>query len=786
MYLNKSAAMADNKYGFATVASGKFSAWGAPKTLVTNLTADHSAGVTSLTVSDATGWQVGDRLYIIQTDWTTDKRRDIVTIGSGYTPGATTVPLTAATTYAHSYAIKSSLYVGNFTSNVTIGNYNDTYRGGFALKLGSASNYNDYEMGYTSVMTIGGAYPNYGFAIDSDANYSATAWKMPFKKLYKCAINLLRDVNGTYVATIQMPFCDSRLIVDQCLFVGDASLNNGHYVSAKSGATFSSCTFLGAGINPQSAYGALDFNDCAISGQGVGWFTPIGANIGATFRRCKFGGRRNSGTGVLLHFGAQYNWLATTMSDCDFGTTIPTALNDVAGYTGFLAYTQSLGDAVQITVNNPTINMSRINFPNVTYLNNMSEESFVFAKNINSDTTQQYLLNKYGQVSRNNSIVNRSSSSCALRPISATLPLTREIKISCAVGQTVRVVGYVKMSTAFYNAGDCTYPSVTLSGMGATPVTFTSTSAGNNAWEKYDLSITNSAGYAGTFSLTYSAQAKTVTTGEVYFDGVPDDPFVTQCRHYGFDLTQETSAARVVDAYVVDSESTAAGYSGVAIDGDTTRITFSSGTANTAQKFYDYTRAWSATHLNKDIPLTRAGALYALASGWTVVEPNYDGMTWGGGKVEWSTPGAKSGAYDSNVFTFTTAGTYNFGAAKFSGTVTLVNNSGGAVTVQLPTGTAYTNSGPSITVSVPSVRLIVYGFQTGSDVVIYESGTANVLATGDSVTSPYEWTYAGAQTIDIGVFLPGFVPYRANGVALDGSTASFLVTQSIDRTYSNP
>jgi hypothetical protein len=52
------------------------------------------------------------------------------------------------------------------------------------------------------------------------------------------------------------------------------------------------------------------------------------------------------------------------------------------------------------------------------------------------------------------------------------------------------------------------------------------------------------------------------------------------------------------------------------------------------------------------------------------------------------------------TLSFPTAGTYDLRSASLSGTITLVNTSGGAVLVKLPLGTTYVNSGPSITVEV--------------------------------------------------------------------------------------
>ena len=358
-------------------------------------------------------------------------------------------------------------------------------------------------------------------------------------------------------------------------------------------------------------------------------------------------------------------------------------------------------------------------------------------------STSQEIYYGAGNVFRENAETNRSASSISIKPLVTSYDLEREQTIPCANGKTVRIVGYVKMDTAFWNAGNNNLPTVTISGLGITPVVFTASAAANNAWEQFDLSATNTAGYDGNLTLTYTANAKVVTTGTVYFDGVPDAPFVTQCRHYGFDLTQETSPTRTVDPYVVATEATAAALTGITIDGTAKTIAFGAGTGDTAQEFYDYTRAWACLNLSKDIPLNRAGTLYSLAAGWTVIDPVLTGLTWGGETIQWNSVGAKTGSFSGNTFDFTAAGSYDFAASTFSGTVEFVNTSGGAVVVDVPAGTSYTNTGPNITVNVAvdQAEASIVGIVVGSRLQIYNVTTATEMVNAINATSSYTLSY---------------------------------------------
>jgi hypothetical protein len=80
--------------------------------------------------------------------------------------------------------------------------------------------------------------------------------------------------------------------------------------------------------------------------------------------------------------------------------------------------------------------------------------------------------------------------------------------------------------------------------------------------------------------------------------------------------------------------------------------------------------------------------------------------------------------------------------------------------------------------------LTLTGLQPGSDVVIYEAGTTTVLASVDAnAGSTYAYTYSGADTIDIGVFLAGYIPLYIRNLAITITDSSLPIAQVIDRAY---
>lgn len=80
--------------------------------------------------------------------------------------------------------------------------------------------------------------------------------------------------------------------------------------------------------------------------------------------------------------------------------------------------------------------------------------------------------------------------------------------------------------------------------------------------------------------------------------------------------------------------------------------------------------------------------------------------------------------------------------------------------------------------------LTLTNLQIGSDVVIYEAGTTNVLASVDSnIASSYIYEYSGTDTIDIGVFLSGYIPLYVRNLVIETTNSSLPISQVIDRAY---
>jgi hypothetical protein len=76
------------------------------------------------------------------------------------------------------------------------------------------------------------------------------------------------------------------------------------------------------------------------------------------------------------------------------------------------------------------------------------------------------------------------------------------------------------------------------------------------------------------------------------------------------------------------------------------------------------------------------------------------------------------------------------------------------------------------------------GLPTGTDMVVLEAGTSNILYQVDSYGStsiPY--VYSGADTIDVGFIKPGYVPQYLRGLSISTTDSSIPISLTQDRNY---
>lgn len=632
---------------------------------------------------DDHGWKVGDELlFFTTTDNTNTNECEVRTIFAIDGGDARIVTLNSALTYIH----KAGSPAANLTCNVILRPYNTLASQNTTLAFpvpnqGTAllghtlhmKNVRLNELGNTSVnqamMDLGGQNPNSGL------DY----------QFYRNVFYNSVTVGGCVVQTPSARFP----VFEECVF---STRGTGFYQGRP--AILKNC-WMAIGALTNGSGPGYTVEGCWITGvrDHIILTLPSGSKVLNTVL---------SGVGVAALDTAA---VGVTLENCDLGYTY--GWKRYYGQTG-IAYFNSSGYAVaDYIVKDCMLHAANSTASNPSDMAVQSDSCKVLYLNKNNDSTQQAVNTRRGWVDRENTLKHRGSSSVALTPIALGAALTRASPIFCAAGKTIRVVGYVRMNSAFRNSGDFTEPTVTLSGLGATPVSF-SVNGAADTWHKFDLTITSAVAYDGSFLLTYSATPKTVITGTVYFDGVADSPFVTKVRHFGF-MFDEAVPTRTINPIVQVSEAVAAAYTGVTVDAMEPKITIGAGTVDTWSKLYDWYQAWACINVDKDVLLTSGdGFIFSLP---LTCKLEWDGMpaagTLSGGWLQLVTPGVHSYSLSGSKIDFKTAGTYNMGNTQFSGTVELVNSSGGLVVVQVPVGVSYTNTGPDITVELPSLDVVI-------------------------------------------------------------------------------
>lgn len=76
------------------------------------------------------------------------------------------------------------------------------------------------------------------------------------------------------------------------------------------------------------------------------------------------------------------------------------------------------------------------------------------------------------------------------------------------------------------------------------------------------------------------------------------------------------------------------------------------------------------------------------------------------------------------------------------------------------------------------------GLPIGVDVVVLTAGTTTILAQQDAnPTTSYTFTYSGAQTVDVGFLMPGYVPLYVRNLSLSTTDSTLPIAMMVDRNY---
>lgn len=749
--VNRTTVNADRRITFPALSTHVIK--GAVRKRWTKTTGALAPGATSCTVLDASGWRTGDRITFASTSaYNATPAIDTVT---NITVSGNNISWTGGLTYAHA----AGCIVGNFSSNVSVSVANPGDNGNVVFSGG----------GVTTALTR--LVTNVLFnSLDGSGASNSAVQVEPGDTTSLCNIsgNAFWDIAGTI---FNLNNAQGYTVVkrDNNIFIGQRTSNGSTEFESTGGTdaynghddvVIFSINGFSAQFNTRPGATYNRFHASCFSETSVHRALKIGA--GAIFNDCHFWSAASAFEGVTGEF-----------NNCTVGALYPlaTCVHIIAPHAPkniFKFNSTSFGHSSTFARNlaSGAPGVSEVVLINK---NNDSAQHEVYGSN--SNTSPIYL--------RDVATTQRSTSSIRFQTLRGE-QIRKTFTLVAASGVPVRLIGYLRKNASY---GSATRPSITISGLGITPVAFTMPDT-TDTWEKFDLSATQNSGNDGLLTIAITAQSANAA-GLAWFSGVPDAPFVTRCRHYGF-LFDEASPTRTVNTVPVATEAAAAAYTGVTINTVTPSLTIGAGTANTFQKVYDHIQAWACDNVSLPVLMTSTdGNNFALP---TTCRLSWPGMgadgTLVGGRLLLAATGTHTYKLSGTVVEFQTAGTYNLGDTQFSGAVEFINTSGGAVTVSVPSGFTPINTGPNITLSAPVLTTTIAAQVSlaGAEVRVYDLDNSPAGSLGSELAgvescpgSTFSFSTGAGNSVWVQILLAGYKEYGQQLTAPSASTTFTLV-----------
>ena len=509
--INASATPTGNKYNISSpggVNGVFFRFCGAPKTRNAFLTAPVSAGATSIQVTDASGWVIGDSLFLEQ-PINDVLQTQTVTITS---ISGTTIGVSAIT-----FARVSGLAVSNINCNVLLRSQTSTAASTNYFRCStSPSATGIVEVRNCEIRDIGYLYLDY-----PSSNNVVVANTPTFDSCYVSGTSSSRSMIGGIFGTYEMAFSNNILI-------GGTSYSQQNLLDPQlSFSTVTNSVFYMLGTTAFSgAFGynatwGLNVTSCRFNGY---WGCVTQATAGLqTFTNCRFRSKFNE-----PYSGGQAN---IQFNNCDFLTQ-----------SGAKYIKLTFNAAGSVNIQNPTVDdVTKLN-PNANY-NTMKVNAYSINGIFNANRSYTYNCLAINQ----NAIVNRASNNIALQLNNSQTSGQYTFSFQGVTGVAQRIIGYLRHDTTY---GTSNPPSISFSGAGVSG-SFVSGSA-VNVWEKFDITLTPTS--VGTITATVSFAG--ATGGTAYLDGVYQFPFITDNWIYGFQKLAQVNS--VVDSNITLSESAVA------------------------------------------------------------------------------------------------------------------------------------------------------------------------------------------------------------------------------------
>lgn len=563
---NYSATLANNKYNISFGATTRFTEWsevGATRNRQFQVAAAISAGETSITVSDATGWAVGDIIFLESTNTTAAQREHrVLTSVSGNVVGWTTGLTNSRIAGA---------WGGNLSSNVLWQSFSGSFGAYVQVVCQSTQAAATINMKHIATHGLYGQSEVGGFTIAGTNSVTVANSAVGIvDNLTSCDLlpdgtnaacnvgNAQFGVKFGYAGTWTYPVVYTRL--------------SGFAVYTSSGGTGYFYNAFFSGLNgPIISQFSQGGTGCKIVNSRITNITQL--NGGASMIGFSMDNVTLDGAGSILSI-LQGDY---TINNCSFG--------QVYGISGSTLITNSNNSLSTLTLTNCLFPSGKLIVSPTTYQNALANKP-VTLLNKNADPLLQEVYVNTGSIIRDNAQLYRSRSSVKFSPWIGNTPHGYTFNVTGASGLPLTFKFGLRYDTTY---GTATPPSVTVSGLGITPQTFT---AGGSADTDYAGVITVTPVTNGLLTITISGQTTaTLGTGNYWFSGMSVNPWIDWTQWYGYAYLP-TLPTLTVDSVVVLSEAAAGALTGISYAASTLTI---SGT-RTISEGYDWLKWYEASN----------------------------------------------------------------------------------------------------------------------------------------------------------------------------------------------
>lgn len=562
------------------------------------LTGGVIATATSATVHDTTGWTSTDVVGFMPTrtngavsNNNTDFETKTLTSLSSNTLG-----------WSGGLVAPHNLggHVGNFSSGVTLNGVSSSQ--GFGVHVDILATCNDL------FFEVENARLDFGGSWTQDASFGGASVSIVYNSNPTSTSRNLRILNSGWSNTQRtaVTIAGGRVkanTIEGCAFFGGGDRSTFFLGNSCGGTIVSDCSIYRNSVahGPTFGFGTTGniFSRCVIAtGASNNPAFNLTDGSGDIFNDCVF---------VVAQYAVTANNVAqATFNRCYFGVNHPTYGGGGGGFTTSTLNINAFGSLGNYGFNDCVFASDPVVASQTANMNRNSLVNTFSFLNYNADANQQRETLFSGDFYRDNTAPStyglRSRSALRGEPKLANTAHTKSFLVAASAGVASTFRFGLVYDTTY---GVATPPSVTVSGLGITPVVFT---AGASADTVYRQTVSVTPVTSGNLTVMATGQSA-ATTGKFWFSGMTTSPWIDWTQHYGYRYAPG-SPTLTVDPIVQLSEAAAAALTGISFASNTLTLT----SDKTAREIYDWVKWHEATNRLDPIITSSDGVNFALAA----------------------------------------------------------------------------------------------------------------------------------------------------------------------------